>query len=134
MKNLKTTIVLGVGVLCALVALTGCGKGGTPSSPVNPKAPGPCYDMTNGQWSDMYKVQHLVLNDQCQGATDYCNEVFTYHPQPNGTIILAVTATNGGPQCLPIGPTTCTASTTSGVPLSVDCGAGKAISSNYTKM
>ncbi len=118
----------------ALVALSGCGKGGDTKS-ISTKAPlGPCTDLTNGTWSDMYKVQHLVLNDQCQGATDYCNEVFTFAPQPNGTIIVMVSATSGGPECLPIGPTVCSASTTMGVPLHVDCGGGKAISSNYNKM
>ncbi len=135
--NSSFRLWLKTAVLSAVVALAaGCGKDSKISTPVVPKTLGPCFSVTNGNWQDLYNAQHqLILNDQCQGATTYCNESFTVVPQVNGTVVLSVTASNiaQSAECLPLGATTCTAAIVGGQ-LSVNCGVGKAISSNYSKL
>lgn len=120
-------------LLLALIAV-GCGKGISQDTQAK-VAPGPCSDVSNGNWQNVVNAQHKVaLTANCEGATTYCNEVFTYHPQANGTSILLVTMTNGGPECLPLGATTCSASMDAQGILSVNCGGGKALTSNYNRL
>ncbi len=132
-------------IIAAMLLTAGCGKGaGESAVKAIPKAPGPCSDPTNGSWQDISVVNHkLVLNDQCGGTTTYCNEVFTAHVQPSGNVILLTTATNGGPECMPIGATTCTASYAAHVgigpnqyvdQLQIQCGAGLKISTVYNRL
>ena len=125
----------------SVMALVGCGKNlnNNPVTAVNPKAPGPCYDLTNGNWQNIYTPGYqFAINDQCLGASnDYCGEIFTYHPQANGTVILIVIATKGGSECLPMGSTTCAASflaNQNNNQLHVDCGhPGLQIQSNFQR-
>lgn len=126
-------------LIALIVLLAGCGKeAGNMAKPINPKAPGPCYDATNGNWQSIGTAAYkLALTDQCEGASTYCNEVFTIHPQANGTTILLVTGTNGGPECLPMGATTCTASVIPGQnnnQIQVNCGGGRQISNNFNRI
>lgn len=122
-------------IIALIVATTvGCGKAADSSSSGSKGSPGPCSDVSNGNWQSLYEAgQQLALTDACYGATTYCDEVFTTHPQPNGSVILLVTATNGGPECLPMGATTCSASVDGSGMLSVNCGGGKKITANYNR-
>lgn len=132
-------------ILCVLLALTACGKGQSASSSgkTNPALPvlaqGPCSDISNGSWQSVTTPAYIMaLDAQCSGATSYCNEVFTYHPQANGTTILLVTSTNGGPECLPMGAVTCTATmlNPANSQMSVVCVGmgGKKVNTNYNRM
>lgn len=108
--------------LAIALTLTGCGKTqpGASSSQVAACAGMPAL----GTWYSTTLPKTLVLSEQCNGATTYCNEKFSFiRLNTEGTsILVSVTQTNGGPECLSLGAHTCTASMPNANTLQLNCG------------
>lgn len=131
-------------LLVMTLILAGCGKDAAGfKAQLSPKAPGPCASVAVGSWRPVNynpagNYNTLTLTDQCTGTTTYCNEVFTYAPQSDGrTAFITVTSTNGGPECLPLGVSTCTVDVIpnqSNNQIAVDCGGGKNLTNNYNRL
>jgi len=115
-------------ILIALI-LQGCGN----QSLNQASSPGPCSGSQVGTWSNIALNNVLTLNSSCTGSTTYCNEVFTYQAINSTTYTLTVSATNGGPECLPIGPTVCTANFITADVLAIGCGGGKNLTTNHNR-
>ena len=102
-----------VRITISLIALTmalgsiGCGKGPNGTGNAGTASHGACYGPANGRWQAVSTGYTLTVNEDCTGSSTVCNEVFTAHPQSNGSVILITTQTNGGPSCLNLGSTTC---------------------------
>lgn len=129
-------------LLIVTTLLAGCGKGSTnqpqPNQPAKPK--GACFSPTNGNWrpvnySEARNFNTLTLNEDCTGQTTYCQEVFTYAPIGGNSVEVTVSKTNGGPECLPLGKTTCQAVYDSQYDqIYLTCGGGKNLTNNYDRL
>ena len=128
-------------LIISLAFLAGCGKAGDSSSP---STPGACSGVGNGNWKmsptgvtdpSYSNPYYLSLLSNCQGSTTYCGEKFTYVTFPNSnSVTVTVFATNGGPECLPVGTRTCTATLMGDNDhLEINCGNGKTINHIYVR-
>lgn len=117
-------------IFLILLTQTACGKTAGPSS--NASTTPPCQGMAAvGSWQSTTLAKILTLTDQCTGTTDYCNEKFSFvRLDAQGTsILVSVTQTNGGPQCLSLGAHTCTAAMPDTHTLYLNCG----VQQDYTR-
>lgn len=129
--NDKLTLAIGLTFLAFIASIiTGCGSQNLNSVTTNPA----CQGSAVGTWDSITSTNVLTLTAACSGSTTYCNERFTYAPINGTTFTLTVSQTNGGPECLPIGPTICTASMLDANTLAVNCGGGKNLTTNHTRM
>lgn len=111
-------------LICLL--LGGCGKNAAPSSSGSQVAA--CAGMPAvGNWTSTTLPKVLTLTEQCTGSTTYCNEKFSFiRTDATGTAILVtVTQTNGGPECLSLGAHSCTATMPDLHTLYLNCGTQK---------
>lgn len=120
-------------IVLGLIGLSiGCGAQGL-NITVN-SSTGACSGSAVGNWDNVAHNNTLALTASCAGTTTYCNEAFTYQPINSTTFTLTVSQTNGGPECLPIGQTMCTASFITSSVLAVNCGGGKNLTTNYNRL